>query len=70
MAKRKTSSDYCGPTPAQQREWRAQDDLRILRQAEEIRADKSRVNMAARIATKEMKALERVAGKAVPKGKR
>lgn len=70
MAKRKTMSTYDGPSAAQQREWRAQDDLRILRQAEEIKADKSRVNMAARVATKEMKALERVAGKAAPKGKR
>lgn len=70
MAKRKTGSMYDGPSAAQQREWRGQEDLRILRQAEEIRNDKGRVNMAKKIAAKEMSALQRVAGKPAPKGKR
>lgn len=70
MPKRKTGSMYDGPSAAQQRQWQAENDLRILRQAEEIRNDKARVNMAKKIATKEMTALQRVAGKPAPKGKR
>jgi len=59
-----------GPSLKQEREWRAESDLRTLREAEAIRADPSRVRYAQKIAQKEMKALERVAGKTTPKGKR
>ena len=59
-----------GPSATEQRRWQAEDDLRTLRRAEEIRADKSRVAMAQKMATQEVKALQRVAGKAAPKGKR
>ncbi|MGE0289515.1 MAG: hypothetical protein AB7I42_26000 [Bradyrhizobium sp.] len=52
------------------RRWQAEEDLRTLRRAEEIRADKSRVAMAQKMATQEVKALQRVAGKPTPKGKR
>lgn len=54
------------------REWRAQDDMRVLRQAEEIKADKTRMKAAASMADKEIKALARVSSRAkpTPKGKR
>ena len=68
MAKR--SNTVCGPSAAEQRRWQAEDDLRTLRRAEEIRADAARVRQAQRIATQEMKALERVAGKPAARGKR
>lgn len=64
------SNTICGPSASEQRRWQAEDDLRTLRRAEEIRADKSRVAMAQKMATQEVKALQRVAGKAAPKGKR
>lgn len=40
--------------------WRAESDLRTLRQAEEIRRDRSRLQMASRIAAEEMKALQAI----------
>jgi hypothetical protein len=40
--------------------WRAEGDLRTLRQAEEIRRDNRRLQMAARIAAEEMKALQAI----------
>jgi hypothetical protein len=65
------SKKTIAPMPAanyakQEREWRAQDDLRILRQAEEIRMDKSRLTHASKMAEREMKALQKVAGKPKP----
>jgi hypothetical protein len=45
---------------AMDKEYRAQDDLRALRQAEEIRTDKSRLSAAQKLATKEVQALQRV----------
>lgn len=67
MAKKNT---IAGPSMTEQRRWQAEDDLRTLRRAEEIRADKSRVAMAQKMATQELKALQRVAGKPAAKGKR
>jgi hypothetical protein len=40
--------------------WRAESDLRTLRQAEEIRRDPSRLKRAATMAAEEMKALQAV----------
>jgi hypothetical protein len=40
--------------------WRAESDLRTLRQAEEIRRDPSRLRMASRKAAEEMKALQAI----------
>lgn len=40
--------------------WRAESDLRTLRQAEEIRRDPSRLKRAATMAVEEMKALQAV----------
>ena len=40
--------------------WRAESDLRTLRQAEEIRRDPSRLKRAATMAADEMKALQAV----------
>lgn len=59
-----------GPSMTEQRRWQAEEDMRTLRRAEEIRADKTRVAMAQKMAAKELKALQRVAGKPAGKGKR
>ncbi|MGB5135627.1 MAG: hypothetical protein WBN89_10690 [Prochlorococcaceae cyanobacterium] len=40
--------------------WRAESDLRTLRQAEEIRRDAARLQRAARVAAEEMKALQAI----------
>lgn len=50
-----------------ERRWRAESDLRTLREAEQIRADRSRVNMAQKVAQEEVRALSRIAGKSKPK---
>jgi len=42
--------------------WRAESDLRTLRQAEEIRQDPARLKRAATMAAEEMKALQAVRG--------
>ena len=47
----------------QERRWRAESDLRILRDAEQIKGDKNRVLMAKRVAKEEMQALARISGK-------
>ena len=44
------------------KKYRAEQDLRTLRQAQEVKADKSRVMAAARIAKAEMKALGKISG--------
>lgn len=54
---------------ADEARWRAESDMRILKDAELIRADKARVRAAASMARKEAKALARVAGKTA-RGKR
>lgn len=54
------------PRKAQLREeqrYRAEDDLRTLRNAEKVRADPARVKMAQTVAREEMRALQRVTGK-------
>lgn len=45
------------------KKWRAQEDLRTLRVADEIRTDSSRVQAAKRIAKQEMRALTKIAGR-------
>ena len=47
--------------------WRAESDLRTLRQAEEIRRDPSRLKRAATMAAEEMKALRAV--RAIKRGR-
>ena len=47
----------------EEKRWRAEDDLRTLRRAEEVRSDPSRVKMAKQMAAEEMRALARVAKK-------
>lgn len=46
--------------------WRAESDLRTLRDAEEIRMDKARVARAQSVARDQMKALSKVAGPEKP----
>ena len=52
-----------GPSPADERRWRAEEDLRVLRRAEEVKSDKSRLTAAKRMADEEMRALARVKGR-------
>lgn len=60
------------------RQWRAQDDIRTLTQADAIRADKQRMSDVTTHAKRQADALHRVAGvkpaaaakKAAPRGKR
>jgi hypothetical protein len=47
--------------------WRAESDLRTLRQAEEIRRDPARLKQAATMAAEEMKALQAV--RAIKRGR-
>lgn len=51
-----------GPCVDMDSKWRAESDLRTLREAEEIKSDKSRVSAAKTEATKQMSALSRVTG--------
>lgn len=46
---------------AEEAKWRAQDDVRILREAEKIKLDQQRLKMAQKAAKEEMQALKRVA---------
>jgi len=48
---------------AQERRWRAESDLRTLKEAEQIKADRGRLTDAKRMAVVEVKALRRVSGK-------
>lgn len=50
------SKDY----KSEQDKWRAEDDLRALQRAEEIRADKSRMKAAKSCAKEQMKNLKKV----------
>lgn len=60
MAK-KTIVKAASPAANDMRKWQAEEDLRTLRRAEEIRADKTRVRMAQRVAQQEVAALSRIA---------
>jgi len=42
----------------QEAKWRAESDLRTLREAEEIRRDQARLQRAAKVASEEMQALQ------------
>jgi hypothetical protein len=44
----------------QEAQWRAESDLRTLREAEQIRADRARLRGATRMASAELKALEAI----------
>ncbi len=70
MAKIKTPSQI---EAEQQKRFQAESDLRILREAEQVKADRGRLNSAQRIAKEEMDALRLVQSsgkKAKKKGKR
>lgn len=47
---------------AQEREWRAQDDLRTLTQAQAIQSDKSRLAAVQKHAAKQVATLNKVTG--------
>ena len=47
----------------QEQRWRAESDLRTLREAEQVRSDPARVRLAKQVAQEEMRALQRVAKK-------
>lgn len=47
----------CGPSAAEEKRWRAEDDLRALNRAEEIRKDAKRMAEVKRLATEQIKSL-------------
>lgn len=51
-----TDKDY----EAREKKWRAEDDLRALQRAEEIRRDKSRMSEVKKCANEQMKALKTI----------
>lgn len=51
-----------GTAPVGERDWEAEDDLRTLQRAQEIGGDRSRVNRARKVATKQLKALRSISG--------
>lgn len=62
MAKKRANGIAAAPRmTAEDRSWRARDDLRTLTQAQEIAADKARLAAAKREATKQQQSLSRVA---------
>lgn len=48
---------------AEDRRWKAEDDLRTLQRAKEIQGDRSRMGMCKTVAKEQMKALSGVVGK-------
>lgn len=61
--RRVNTPQIAGPSAAEQKRWQAEEDLRTLRRAEEVRADRSRVAAAKKMADKEIRALSKVKGK-------
>ena len=48
---------------AQEKRWQAEDDLRVMQRAQEISADKARLQAAQKVAQQQVKSLQKVAGK-------
>jgi len=59
---RKTNK-ISGPSLSQQKAWEAEDALRTLRRAEEIRTNKSLMNRVSQMAKKEVAAVSKFAKK-------
>ena len=55
-----TASRLSREAREQEARWRAESDLRTLREAEQIRADRQRLGNATRMAKAELKALEAI----------
>lgn len=66
MAKSKstTGTSVCGPDP----KWQAEDDLRTMERAEEIKADPARMKKAAEVAKEKSAALNKVTEQLARKG--
>lgn len=67
MAKSKSKGDMpttCGPDP----KWQADDDVRTLERAEEIKAEDGRMKAAAKIAQEKSAAMNKVAASLVKRG--
>jgi hypothetical protein len=61
VSQAKSSNAAVMPSMAKEdKQWRAQDDVRILREAEKIRVDRERLAMAKNAAKAEMQALKKV----------
>lgn len=65
MAKSKKSAHPIMPSPscispAMERKYRTEEDLRTLQRASEIQADKSRVSAAKKLAAEQAKALTKI----------
>lgn len=73
MARKSTSKGIglevaCSPSVTRdqrerERRWQAESDLRTLQQAEEIKGDRGRLNMAKRFAAQQVKVLSKVTGR-------
>lgn len=48
---------------AQEKKWQAEDDLRVMQRAEQIKSDPTRMKAAQREANSQVKALQKVVGK-------
>lgn len=67
-SERSTASKLAVPSPAQlsresraqEARWRAESDLRVLREAEQISADRKRLRKATEMAAAEVKALQAI----------
>lgn len=57
------ASPSLGPSAAQEKKWQAQDDLRTIQRAAEIKADASRMRASQSEAKQQMKALQSVTKK-------
>lgn len=49
-----------GPDAAERKKWRAQDDIRTMQQAEEIKKDKDRMKAMKQIAKEQVKDLKKI----------
>jgi len=66
MTKKSKSPVAMPGMSASDKRWRAESDLRTLRDAEEVKADSSRMHAAKAEAKKQMQALSKVSGAATP----
>ncbi len=63
MARSKKTNEVAAPSPVsdiERNRYRAEDDFRTLKRAEEIRADRERFGMAKQEAKRELKATEKI----------
>jgi F0F1-type ATP synthase epsilon subunit len=55
-----TAADRPKIDEAREKRWRAEDDMRVMKQAEEIRRDKDRIKAMKEVAREQMKELKKL----------